>query len=332
MSHPHSNSHSHTHSHKEMTAGVHQSKNHSHHGHSHSASHFTQPEQLNTAFGLAIFLNLTFVIVEAILAWSANSMGLLADAGHNLGDVLGLIMAGGANWLLTRDSSAKYSYGFRKTTILAALANGLIMLAGAGIIAFESVNKIFHPTSINAVIVMVVALIGIFINGGTALLFMKGQKDDLNIKSAFLHLAWDAVISFSVVIVGAIIWYTHWLWLDPIVGLALVVAMILSTWGLMRDSTNLILDAVPHHVDQKEVEAYLRSLTGVEFVHDLHIWGLSTRESALTAHLVMPNHRLSDHDFQKINEDMKFNFNIQHITLQVESGVLEDPCGQVKTC
>src|SRR5262249_43203533 len=157
---------------------------------------------------------------------------------------------------------------------------------------------------INEPIVIIVALIGIVINGGTALLFMKGQED-LNVKSAFLHLLWDAIISFSVVIVGVIIWFTNWLWLDPLIGLLLVIAILAGSWELIRDSTNMILDAVPHHVDQKAVENYLKNLSGVELVHDLHIWGLSTQESALTAHLVMPDRFLSDHDYLQINEDLK---------------------------
>lgn len=288
---------------------------HHHHDHNH---HHHAPESFNLAFGLAVFLNLGFTIIEATYAIMANSMGLLADAGHNLGDVLGLVLAWIASWLLTKKPTDRYSYGYKRTTIIAAIINALILVGTSVIIAYESIFKLFHPVQVHEVIVMVVAAIGIFINGGTALMFIRGSKEDLNIKGAFLHLAADALISVGVVIAGAIILYTGWLRLDPIVGLMIVVSILVGTWGLLRDSINLLMDAVPHAIDRKKVKQYLRKIPGVTAVHDLHIWGLSTKESALTAHLVMPGKMLSNEDYHRINHDLKHNHKIDHVTIQVE--------------
>lgn len=304
--------------------------NHSHHGHSHGHSH--APGSYNKAFAIAVTLNFAFVVVQASYAIIAHSMSLLADAGHNLGDVLGLLFAWGANWLLTRDSGDRFSYGHRKSTILAALANALLLVLTSGIIAYESVLKLIHQSSVEESIVIIVAMVGIFINSGTALLFMRGRNDDLNIKGAFLHLAYDALISFGVVVTGILIYYTDAEWLDPIVGLAIVVMILFGTWGLLRDSVNLILDAVPHNVDQDAVRKYLSEIPNVKAVHDLHIWGLSTSESALTAHLVIPEGELSDMTIQKVNEDMHHHYNINHVTLQVEKGDKNHPCSRQESC
>ncbi len=292
---------------------------HDHNGHNHHHHHHV-PETFTTAFFLAVFLNLAFVIIEAIYAVSANSMSLLADAGHNLGDVLGLAMAWGANWLMTRPATSRYSYGFKRTTILAAIANALILVFTSAIIAYESIYKLINPVKVHEMTVIIVALIGIVINGGTALLFMKGSADDLNIKGAFLHLAYDALISLGVVVTGVIILFAGWVWLDPVVGLLIVVAILAGTWGLLRDSINLILDAVPHNIEQDKVRDYLNAIKGVVAVHDLHIWGLSTKEIALTAHLVMPDSYLTDDDYQHICGELKQQFKINHATLQVEKG------------
>ena len=303
---------------------------HDHHGHDHGHSH--TPATFGKAFAISASLNFVFVLIEAIYAYMAHSMSLLADAAHNLGDVLGLLMAWGASWLLTKSATERYSYGYKKTTILSAMANALLLVATSAIIFYESMNKLIHPTPINEITVMVVAGIGILINGGTALLFMRGRDDDLNIKGAYLHLAYDALISIGVVIAGAIVWFTHWLWLDPLVGIGIVLMIVMGTWSLLRDSTNLILGAVPHGIDQAAVRDYLSRLEGVTAVHDLHIWGLSTQETALTAHLVMPEHTLMDTDYEKINRVLMHDFKINHVTIQVEKGHSEDPCGQVKTC
>lgn len=301
--------------------------------HSHHHSHTHEVHSVgNWPFFWAVALNFSFTIAEAVYAIMANSMSLLADAGHNLGDVFGLILSWGANWLLTKSATERYSYGFKKTSILAALSNALILVFATGIIGYESIIRLLHPTPVIEKIIMIIAGLGIFINGGTALLFIKNSAHDLNIKSAFTHLASDAVISVGVVLTGALILVTHWLWLDPVVGLLIVIAILIGTWGLIRDSVNLILDAVPRHINYDDVKDYLATLPGVEAVHDLHIWGLSTKEVALTAHLVMPELQLGDQDFHKINDYLKDHLKIDHVTLQVERGHLDDPCGQAKVC
>jgi cobalt-zinc-cadmium efflux system protein len=308
---------------------------HPHHGHlhDHEHSHHHVPQTTASfAFLLAIGLNFIFVVVETAYALLANSMSLLADAGHNLGDVFGLTLAWVANWLLTKPSTEQFSYGYKKTTILAALANAFLLTLATSIIVYESVLRLLHPTPVTEKIIMIVAGLGILINGSTALLFIKNSSDDLNIKSAFLHLASDALLSLGVVITGAIVLFTHWLWLDPLVGLGIAITILIGTWGLLRDSVNLILAGVPRHIPQEKVRLYLASLPGVKAVHDLHIWGLSTREVALTAHLVMPDRILSDQDFHHINTHLKHHFKINHATLQVEHGTIENPCGQVEVC
>lgn len=306
----------------------HDHKDGHHHGHDHH-HHHEAPETFNLAFGLAIGLNFAFTLIEAIYAIAANSMSLLADAGHNLGDVLGLLFAWGASYLVTKGVTKKFSYGYKRTTILAALANSLILVAASAIIAYESIYKLFHPVQVSEMIIIIVALIGIFINGGTALLFMRKRNDDLNIKGAFLHLAYDAVISLGVVITGVIILFTHYLWLDPIVGILIVVMILWGTWGLLRDSTHLMLDAVPQNIDIEEVQQYLETITGVTAVHDLHIWGLSTKDIALTCHLIIPEGSFTEKDFRKINHELEHRFKISHSTIQIEKGNGEINCGQV---
>lgn len=291
-----------------------------HHGHSHAPSSF------NKAFGIAVVLNLAFTLCQIFYAFVANSMSLMADAVHNFGDVFGLILAWGASWLLTLPARKRYSYGYKRTTILAALSNALLLVATSALIIYESIYKLFHISEVNGFIVIVVASVGIIINGGTAMLFMKGAHDDLNIKGAFIHLLGDALISIGVVVAGIAIYYTGWLWLDPLMGLFIVTIILIGTWGLLRDSVRLILDAVPHHIDQQGVHAFLQQLPGVKAVHDLHIWGLSTKEIALTAHLVMPNQKLSDADYLNINHTLKKQFKVDHVTLQVEAGSEEHPC------
>lgn len=301
---------------------------HDDHGHGHNHNHHQAPESFNLAFALAIGLNFAFTLIEAVYAIAANSMSLLADAGHNLGDVLGLLFAWGASYLVTKGVTRKFSYGYKRTTILAAIANSLILVAASAIIAYESIFKLIHPMPVHELTIIIVALIGIFINGGTALLFMRGRNDDLNIKGAFLHLAYDALLSLGVVITGSVILFTGWLWLDPTVGIFIVVMILLGTWGLLRDSTNLILDAVPHNIDLHAVEHYLENIEGVIAVHDLHIWGLSTKDAALTCHLVIPERHLTEKDFREINHELEHHFKITHSTIQIEKGGSEIDCGQ----
>lgn len=291
------------------------------HNHSHGHGHSHTPQSFNGAFAIAVVCNLTFTLFQVIYAISANSMSLLADAAHNFGDVFGLLLAWGANWLLTLPARKSYSYGFKRITILAALANALILVATVALIAYESIHKLFHLTEVNSRIVIIVALIGIVVNGGTALLFMKGAHDDLNIKGAFLHLLGDALISIGVVIAAASMLLTGWMWLDPLVGLFIVVIILISTWGLLRDSVRLILDAVPHKVDQAGITNYLKNWPGVVAIHDLHIWGLSTKEIALTVHLTMPDKKMSDADFQRISQELHEKFHIDHMTIQVEESL-----------
>ncbi|MCD6039166.1 MAG: czcD 1 [Gammaproteobacteria bacterium] len=307
------------------------SHKHSDQHHLHSHQH-TGAQSFNLAFAIAVSLNLGFTFFQIIYGILANSMSLIADAAHNFGDVFGLVLAWGANWLLTLPSRKRYSYGYKRTTILAALANALILVSTTVLIAYESIIKFLHPLAVNAWIVIVVAMIGIVINGGTALLFMKGAHDDLNIKGAFLHLLSDALISIGVVVAGILILYTHWLWIDPLAGLIIVAMILWGTWGLLRDSVRLILDAVPRHIDQHSIQDFFQHLPHVQAVHDLHIWGLSTKEVALTAHLIMPEATLSDADYQKINITLKEKFKIDHATIQVEKGNAEYPCKRSHIC
>lgn len=303
----------------------------SHHDHHHGHSH--APQSFNKAFGIAVALNLGFTLCQIFYAFLANSMSLMADAVHNFGDVLGLILAWGASWLLTLPARKRYSYGYKRTTILAALTNALILVATSALITYESIYKLIHLSQVNELTIIVVALIGIIINSSTAMLFIKGAHDDLNIRGAFIHLLGDALISMGVVISAIAIYYTSWVWLDPLMGLFIVCIILMGTWGLLRDSVRLILDAVPHHIDQHGVQTYLQQLPGVNTVHDLHIWGLSTKEIALTAHLVMPNDKLSDADYKKINDALKIQFRVDHVTLQVETGNdVDHPCVRYETC
>jgi cobalt-zinc-cadmium efflux system protein len=272
------------------------------------------------SFTIAVAANLGFTAIEGVYAFIANSASLLADAGHNLSDVLGLLLAWGAAYLATRASNDLYSYGYRRTTILAAMINALVLIFVAAFIAFESIDKILRPTPVAEIAIMVVATIGIFVNAGTALLFRKGGEKDLNLKGAYLHLAYDALISVGVVISAAVILFTGWVWVDGVAGLLIVAVIVLGTWGLLRDSINLILDAVPQHIDRNEVHEYLSGVDGVSQVHDLHIWAMSTNETCLTAHLVMPENTLwdSEHGYHEIGSALKARFRIHHVTLQVE--------------
>lgn len=306
----------------------HSHSDHSHHGHSHGHA----ARSFNSAFAIAVTLTLLYTVSEAGYALYANSMSLLADAVHNLGDVLGLVLAWIANWLLTIPARKRYSYGFKRTTIIAALANAFILVSTSAVIAYESIYKLFNLTTVDESIVIIMGIIGVFVNIGASLLFMRGAKDDINIKGAFLHLMADALILVGVVVSAIIIHYTQWHWLDPVVGLIIVMIVLWGTWGLLRDSVILILDAIPHYIDHIGVKTYLNNLAGVKAVHDLHIWGLSTREVALTAHLIMPDAPLSDADYKKINEVLHTQFKISHVTIQVESGSEEDPCIRTETC
>lgn len=327
-SHQHDDHHHEAESHSHDESDQHDPRHghgHGHHGHNH-AHH--APDKINTAFIIAILANFGFTVIQAIYAYLANSTSLLADAGHNLGDVLGLIFSWIASMLLKKKASTNLSYGFKKTSILAALINALILIFACVVIALTAVDHLLHQGQVAAVDVMVVAGIGILVNGGTALLFMKGQED-LNVKSAFMHLAYDALISFGVVVAAALIYFTGWHIIDPIVGLIITVTIFWGTWGLLRDSVKLAVDAVPLGIDLTAVRDYFNTLPGVEEVHDLHIWGMSTRENALTVHLFMPDEQLSDSTRQEINVTLQKKFNIHHTTIQIER---EANCVHTHSC
>lgn len=294
---------------------------HAHHpasGHHHS--HDVDFSRLNVSFVIAVAANLAFTALEAFYGLVTGSVSLLGDAGHNLSDVLGLLLAWGAAYLTTQQSSQLYSYGFRRTTILAAIINAVVLIFVAGFIAYESIQKFLMPAPMHEVVVIVVASVGILVNAGTAMLFMRSSQGDLNTRGAFLHLAYDALISAGVVVAAIIVLYTGWLWVDPLIGLLIVAVILGGTWGLLRDSVNLILDAVPQGIEISAVRQFLASIDGVSEVHDLHIWAMSTRENSLTAHLVMPENTLWDdsENYVRISTELRERFNIHHVTLQVE--------------
>ncbi len=281
-------------------------------GHSHGApSH-------NRAFAIGVGLNLAFVAVEAAYGLRAHSLALVADAGHNFSDVLGLLLAWGAAYLAVVKPSVRRTYGLRRTSILAALGNALLLLIAVGAIAWEAVNRLQRPEVVASGVVIVVAVIGIVINTATALLFMQGRKHDLNIRGAFLHMAADAGVSIGVVVAALVMRQTGWLWLDPVVSLAIAAVITIGTWGLLRDSVNLALDAVPEGITPAEVQTYLAQLPGVVAVHDLHIWGMSTTEVALTAHLVKPDIENEDVLLGKVTSELHDRFGIEHATIQLE--------------
>ena len=298
------------------------------HAHQHGHSHGHAPANFGKAFAVGITLNLGFVAVEAIYGAIAHSLALLADAGHNLGDVLGLALAWGATVLVRALPTQRRTYGLRRSSILVSLFNALVLLIAIGAIAWEAIGRLGHPTPVSSGIVMTVAAIGIAVNGITAWLFMSGRDDDVNIRGAFLHMASDAVVSLGVVIAALAIRYTGWLWIDPAVSLVIVVVIAFGTWSLLRESLDLALDAVPGRIDPEQVEAYLAGLPGVVAVHDLHIWGMSTTEAALTVHLVKPDASIDDALLARINRELHKKFGIDHVTVQFELGDADHPCGQ----
>jgi cobalt-zinc-cadmium efflux system protein len=289
---------------------------HSHHDHRHNhANHF---KSHNRSFALAVLLNVLFVAIEATYGVLSGSLALLADAGHNLSDVLGLVMAWVASWLATRKATDRNTYGLKKSTILAALFNALFLIAAVGGIAWEAIRRFSDPASVAGMTVIVVAGIGVVINGVTMLLFMKGQEGDLNIRGAFLHMAADTAVSVGVVLAGVIIMMTGLNWIDPLVSLVIAAVIFIGTWQLLKDSLNLAVDAVPRDINPEDVFRSLEQLPGVESVHHLHIWGLSTTENALTVHLVKPDPVSDDRVIEQATRMLARDFNIQHVTIQWE--------------
>lgn len=291
-----------------------------HHGHSHG------PVSYGRAFAIGLTLNLAFVSVEFVAGHLSNSLALVADAGHNLSDVLGLALAWGAATLARRTPTPRRTYGFRRSSILAAVINAVVLLVSVGAIAWEAFGRLQSPAPVASMTVIWIAGIGIVINAGTALLFASGRKGDLNIRGAYLHMMADAAVSLGVVIAGAVMLATGWLWLDPFVSLLVCAVIVIGTWGLLRHSVNLALDAVPQGIDALEVERFLGSLPAVVDVHDLHVWGMSTTEAALTAHLVVAGTHCDDALISKAARELHDRFGIEHATLQLENGDPAYPC------
>jgi cobalt-zinc-cadmium efflux system protein len=291
-----------------------------HHGHHHG------PIDFGRAFAIATALNIALVVAQVVFGVLANSVALIADAGHNLGDVLGLMLAWGAHGMARWQPTRRHTYGYRSASILAALFNGIILLVATGAIAWEALQRLGDTTDVAGVTMMVVAAVGIVVNGVSAWLLMAGRQGDLNVRGAFLHMLGDAAISLGVVAAGAAIVVTGWNWLDPVASLAIAVLIIWGTWSLLREAIMMSLDAVPQGVDGARVESYLLGLPGVSEVHDLHIWAMSTTETAMTAHLVRPGAGLDDHLLHEISHELEHRFGISHATLQVEAGNTEHAC------
>ena len=296
-----------------MAAHAHtQSHSHAHaHAHSHHAADFTR------AFAIGIALNLGFVVVEAVFGFTANSMALLSDAGHNLSDVLGLFVAWGGGALALRGASPRFTYGLKKASILAALANALFLMVAVGAIGLEAFQRLFHPEHTKGLVVMIVAGVGILVNGATAMLFTRGQHD-INIRAAFLHMASDALVSIAVVFAGLVILWTSEEWVDPVMSLVVAVVILWGSIGLLKESVWMSLAGVPKGIDVDQVELSLAELDGVEAVHDLHVWPLSTTETALTAHIVTSLADYPDALLENARSLLHDRFHIEHCTLQVE--------------
>jgi cobalt-zinc-cadmium efflux system protein len=284
-----------------------------HAGHSHA------PDNFGFAFAVGVALNTVFVVAELVFGYAANSLALVSDAVHNFSDVIALLLAWGAAWLARKQPTQQHTYGYRRASILAALINAGLLLIAVGGIAVEAVNRIQAPAEVAGWTVVWVATLGIVVNGGTALLFMRGRHGDLNIRGAYLHMVADAGVSFGVVVAAGVIVLTGWLWVDPAISLCIAAVVLASGWGLARDSVNLALDGVPKSIELAAVRSYLSGLDGVTEIHDLHIWAMSTNETALTVHLVRPGGH-DDPFLHGVCEELSLRFNIKHATLQVEAG------------
>lgn len=293
---------------------------HHHHAHAHDhAGHGHAPDSFGAAFAIGVVLNTAIVVAELAFGFAANSLALIADAAHNFSDVISLLLAWGAARLALKLPTQQHTYGYRRATILAALINAGLLLFAVGGIAVEAIRRFQDPPEVAGQTVIYVATLGIVVNGATALLFMRGRHGDLNIRGAYLHMVADAAVSLGVVVAALLIIWSGWSWIDPAVSLGIATVVLASGWGLAKDSVNLAMDGVPKGIDLATVETYLRQCDGVIEVHDLHIWAMSTNETALTAHLVRPAG--SDDAFlHGVCEDLARRFRIQHATLQIESG------------
>lgn len=292
-----------------------------------NTDHHHNPAANNRAFGLGLLLNIGFVIAEVVFGLLSGSLALLADAGHNAGDVLGLLLAGGANLLMQRPANERHTYGWRSFSILAAMLNAFILLIAVGIIGREALARFGNPGPVASTTVIWVAALGTLINLGTALLFWRGRERDLNLRGAFVHMAADAGVSAGLVVTGLMIRFTGWLWLDPLVSLLIAGVILWSTWGLLRDAFHLAMGGVPRDIDLAQVRRFLAGLPGVEEVHDLHVWGLSTAEVALTAHLVKLDPEGDDTLIEQAQQTLQSRFEIDHVTLQWERQKLSH-CGE----
>jgi cobalt-zinc-cadmium efflux system protein len=295
---------------------------HHHHDHSHAhghAGHSHAPDNFGFAFAIGVVLNAGFVAAEVIFGYAANSLALISDAVHNFSDVIALLLAWAAVWLARKRPTEQHTYGYRRASILAALINAGLLLIAVGGIAVEAINRIREPADVAGWTVVLVATLGIIVNGGTALLFMRGRHGDLNIRGAYLHMAADAGVSLGVVVAAFAIMLTGWQWVDPAISLCIAAVVLASGWGLARDSVNLALDGVPKGIELADVRDYLGQLQGVTEVHDLHIWAMSTNETALTAHLVRPG-GYEDSFLHGVCEELSHRFKIHHATLQIEAG------------
>jgi cobalt-zinc-cadmium efflux system protein len=300
--------------------------NHDSHHHHHAAPDY------NRAFAIGVALNIIFVVIEVFYGVLANSLALITDAGHNLSDVLGLLLAWGASYLAAKQPSLRRTYGYSRATILASMFSGLLLLAAVAVISWEAVRRIMEPTEPVGQTIMVVAGIGVVINTVTAWFFVSGKDHDLNIRGAYLHMAADALVSVGVVVSGFVIWKFGLKWFDPLSSLVIAAVILWSTWDLLRDSLNLAIDGVPRELDPSEVREWLSAQPGVEGMHDLHIWPMSTTETALTAHLLMPVPPVDDRFLHELAQQLHERFKISHATFQVERGGDEKRCMQLDNC
>lgn len=291
-------------------------------GHHHSHA----PVTYQRAFGIGITLNIAFVAIEAWYGWQVGSLALLADAAHNLSDVAGLVLAWAATLAGRVTPDHRHTYGWQRASIMAAFSNAILLLVATGSLAWEAVTRLHTPTATEGHTIIAVAAAGIIVNGVTAALFMSGRSGDLNIRGAFLHMAADAAVSLGVVVAGVIYLWSGWHWLDPAVSLVIALVIVMSTWGLFKQSLHLMFDGVPESVDLKAVRSYLLSLPGVEDIHDLHVWAMSTSDIALTAHLVMPGGHPGDAYFHEIERALHDRYEITHSTIQIDLSPIEHGC------
>lgn len=296
------------------------------HQHSHDHKHSHTPTSFGRAFAIGVGLNLSYVVVEGFYGYISDSLALLADAGHNLSDVLGLLIAWGASFLAGRGPTTRRTYGYKSTSTLAALANAVLLLLATGAIGWESFARLLHPAPVQTTIMLWVAVAGVLVNGGTALMFMAGRKGDINVRAAFVHMAADAVVTLGVIVAALLIRATGWLWLDPAVSLVIAAVILVGTWGLLVDSANLAMDAVPEGIDPTAVRTWLGTLPGVIEVHDLHVWALGTMDTALTAHLVRGDSARDRDLLCGVQEGARQRFGIAHATVQLETPDAANDC------